>query len=51
MSDLTNFEPSSISLKPGESKQIIVHIIVPENWPDEMVGKEIPLSPHLINGE
>lgn len=43
--DLTSFEPSSISLKPGESKEIVVHITVPQNWPDEMVGKETPITP------
>ncbi|MBI2938411.1 MAG: hypothetical protein HYY22_09405 [Thaumarchaeota archaeon] len=43
--DLTSFEPSAISLKPDESKEIVVHITVPQNWPDEMVGKETPISP------
>lgn len=45
MNDLVRFDPTSITLAPGETKTIQLFITLPQNLPDEWVNKSIPISP------
>lgn len=45
LTPLVRFQPGAVILTPGESKTVDMYITIPQNWPDEMVGKTVDFSP------